>query len=198
MQCKLNHHFSNENNHHPELDRQSFVAGQAPWLKESPQISSKWSWPSRKSQSSAPTRGHTCFYILTTHSLSAGQPRWDQSQQCADIVWVLCRKGQSTRQGQIYTLSSHHFPFIHSLCSSECRKLPVLKTNGDKSLTLAPPMPLDLVQHLVQKALLYHSTMGYTKNLQIGQSTFIICHTSIMVIRVFTMHRQQCGRYVSK
>ena len=80
-------------------------------------MSLKWSWPNRKSQSSATTRGPPCFYILTTHSLSAGLPRQAQSQQCTDVVWVLCTKGQSAKQQQIYTLSSHCLHYIHIYCS---------------------------------------------------------------------------------
>ena len=80
-------------------------------------MSSEWSWPSRKFQSAATTRGLLCLYILTTHCLSAGLPRWAKSQQHTDAVWILCSKGQFPRQGQIYTLSSNHLHFIHIYCS---------------------------------------------------------------------------------
>ena len=34
-------------------------------------------------------------------------PKWAPSQQRTDVEWMLCTKGQSVRQGQMYTLSSH-------------------------------------------------------------------------------------------
>ena len=52
-------------------------------------MSSKWSWPYRKSQSSSTTRDPLCFYILTTHSLSAKLPRWAHSQQCTNVVVII-------------------------------------------------------------------------------------------------------------
>ena len=82
-------------------------------------MSSKWSWPSSKSQSSAPTRGPPHFYILINHSLSAGLPRWAQSQQCTIVymLFVVCvlaegwgvRKvswGSEKKRGQINGMDS--------------------------------------------------------------------------------------------
>ena len=53
-------------------------------------------------------RGPPHFYLLTTHSLSAGLPRWAQSQQYTDVVCVLSTKDQYPEQGQIYTILLHH------------------------------------------------------------------------------------------
>ena len=71
-------------------------------------------------------------YLSTTHSLSAVRPRWAQSQQYA--------KGQSARQGQIYTLSSHHLHFYLHYCSGS-----VLKTHSHTS-KYSVGVPLLIIQ----------------------------------------------------